>query len=82
MSVLGALAGDPESTDTATLATEEQQASPAKATPTTEAPESPGIGSPVRDGKFEFTVGKVDCGKSRIGSVDFGVRAQGQFCLV
>jgi hypothetical protein len=44
--------------------------------------EAPRIGNPVRDGKFEFTVRKVDCGKSRIGSVDFGVKAQGQFCFV
>ena len=52
-------------------------------TATTEAKnEAPGLGTPVRDGKFEFTVNKVDCGKKRIGTADFGTSAQGQFCLV
>lgn len=39
-------------------------------------------GSAVRDGKFEFTARKVDCGKRRIGSEYLDKRAQGQFCLV
>ena len=43
---------------------------------------APKLGTPVRDGKFEFTVNKVDCGKSRIGTADFGASAQGHFCLV
>lgn len=41
-----------------------------------------GLGDKVRDGKFEFTVKKVDCGKTRIGSAAFGTKAQGQFCFV
>jgi hypothetical protein len=41
-----------------------------------------GIGDPVRDGKFEFTVSKVDCGRSRVGTKDFGKSAQGQYCFV
>lgn len=40
------------------------------------------IGQPVRDGKFEFTVKKVKCDVNRVGPMDFGVEAQGQFCLV
>lgn len=52
------------------------------ATTATPAEQASGIGTPVRDGKFEFTVTKVDCGKSRIGSKDFGTTAQGQFCFV
>ena len=52
-------------------------------TRTTEAKtEAPGIGTPVRDGKFEFTVRKVECGKSKIGSSGIDKNAQGQFCLV
>lgn len=31
---------------------------------------------------FEFTVSKVTCDRQRIGTNDFGVDAQGQFCLV
>jgi hypothetical protein len=40
------------------------------------------IGQPVRDGKFEFTVTKVECDVNRVGTKDFGVEAQGQYCLV
>lgn len=43
---------------------------------------APGLNDAVRDGKFEFTVKKVDCGKTKIGSSMLGTKAQGQFCLV
>ncbi|BCJ53581.1 Mpr protein [Actinoplanes sp. NBRC 14428] len=55
----------------------------------TEAPEAkkpekkaPGLGDPVRDGKFEFTVTKLDCSKSKVGSAYLNKKAQGKFCLV
>jgi hypothetical protein len=42
-----------------------------------------GIGDPVRDGKFQFTVKKVTCGFRQIGTNQFlRKKAQGQFCLV
>ncbi|TQC41590.1 DUF4352 domain-containing protein [Rhodococcus sp. WS4] len=41
-----------------------------------------GIGSPVRDGKFEFTVTAVDPGISTIGTEPLTSTAQGQFVLV
>lgn len=41
-----------------------------------------GIGTPVRDGKFEFTVTAVDPGKSTIGTAPVSATAQGQFVLV
>lgn len=40
------------------------------------------LGQAVRDGKFEFVAQKVDCGKTQVGTADFGEKAQGQFCLV
>ncbi len=40
------------------------------------------IGTPVRDGKFEFTVTSLEPGVEHIGSDGFGVDAQGQFLLV
>jgi len=40
------------------------------------------IGTPVRDGKFEFTVTAVDPGKSTIGTGSLSKTAQGQFVLV
>lgn len=44
-------------------------------------PAAAAVGTPVRDGKFEFTVTSVEAGVARIGG-DFGVDAQGQFLLV
>ncbi len=46
------------------------------------APAAPGLNASVRDGKFEFVVTKVDCGKSQVGSNPLVKKAQGQFCLV
>ncbi|UCN14982.1 DUF4352 domain-containing protein [Cellulomonas iranensis] len=65
-------------------------ASPAASAPAGDTPpaeESPastaaGIGTPVRDGKFEFTVTGVEPGVTRVGDDMFGEDAQGQFLLV
>ncbi|NEC93298.1 DUF4352 domain-containing protein, partial [Streptomyces sp. SID12501] len=65
-------------------------ASPAASAPAGDTPpaeESPassvaGIGTPVRDGKFEFTVTGVEPGVTRVGDDMFGQDAQGQFLLV
>lgn len=56
-------------------------AAPAPA-PAAPAETIPGLNTPVRDGKFEFTVTNVDCGKAQIGSKYINKKAQGQFCLV
>jgi hypothetical protein len=60
-----------------------------KATKPTEAaeepaaePELPGVGDAVRDGKFEFTVTKVEPGVQEIGDEFLSQEAQGQFVLV
>jgi hypothetical protein len=37
-----------------------------------------GLNDPARDGKFEFTVTNIECGRTTIGPRE----AQGQFCLV
>jgi hypothetical protein len=39
-------------------------------------------GQPIRDGKFEFTVEKMKCGVTRVGSGVLNQKAQGQYCLV
>ena len=44
--------------------------------------EATGIGDPVRDGKFEFTVNSVECGETELGDDILSTTAQGQFCLV
>lgn len=40
------------------------------------------LGTPVRDGKFQFTVTNVRCNVTELGTPPFGTKAQGQFCLV
>lgn len=44
--------------------------------------ETPGIGDPARDGKFEFVIVKMGCGKTKLGTAPFDVKAQGEFCIV
>jgi len=41
-----------------------------------------GLNQAVRDGKFEFVVKSVTCGKAQVGNSTLGKKAQGQFCLV
>jgi hypothetical protein len=46
------------------------------------AAQAAGLNTAVRDGKFEFVVSAVDCGKTEIGSQYLNKKAQGQFCVV
>jgi len=58
---------------------------PAAEQPAAEQPAEPqtaGLGTPVRDGKFEFTVTAVEPGVARLGDDLFGQDAQGQYVLV
>jgi hypothetical protein len=83
--VVGALLGDPPAEESTTAQRESAGTqTPAQETrqPAETTPEAAGTGTPVRDGKFEFTVQRVECGKSRVGSRDFGQTAQGHFCFV
>ena len=43
---------------------------------------TPGLGDPVRDGRFEFVVRSVDCGARSVGDGIGRQAALGQFCLV
>lgn len=40
------------------------------------------IGQAARDGKFEFTVTSLECGKTKVGSEFLNRTAQGQFCMI
>jgi len=42
----------------------------------------PAIGQAVRDGKFEFTLTKIDCGATSVGTGYLTKTAQGQYCLL
>jgi len=46
------------------------------------APAAAGIGDTVKTGDWQFKVTDFDCGHSRVGSSDFGQKAQGQFCFL
>lgn len=42
----------------------------------------PALGTPVRDGKFEFTAKSMKCGVKAVGPSGFQQKAQGQYCLI
>jgi hypothetical protein len=50
--------------------------------PATTAAKMPGLGDPVRDGKFEFVVTRVDCSRSTVVFEHLKRTAAGTFCLV
>ncbi len=78
-------AASADDTSTAAVAdsTEGQSegASEADASEAEEEDEAPGLKTPVRDGKFEFTVKSFECGEDKIGASFMAERAQGQFCI-
>lgn len=39
------------------------------------------LNQPAKDGKFQFTVTKMDCSKTSIGKSPLSQKAQGKFCL-
>jgi len=57
---------------------------PAASAPVASAPAgaASGVGTSVRDGKFEFTVQKNQSGVASLGTTDFGVKPQGSFSVV
>jgi hypothetical protein len=55
---------------------------PAGKAKTTPAKKSAGVGSKVRDGKFEFVVTGMDCSKSKVGNEYLNTTAQGKFCVI
>ena len=62
--------------------TSRRQVVPAR-TPDPTATPTAGIGQPARDGKFEFTVSKLECGPTTVGTNQYlQEQAQGQFCLL
>jgi hypothetical protein len=89
--LIGAVSSVSTSTTAAPVAapdtTVEDTTATTKAPATTRAPASTarqtGLNRAVRDGKFEFTVTKVDCTKRTVGSNEFTrTEASGVFCIV
>ncbi|GAA2650439.1 MULTISPECIES: DUF4352 domain-containing protein [Streptomyces] len=73
LGVLGSLGGQDS--------TAPPPATKAKAKAVTDSGRLPGVGEPARDGKFEFTVTRLQPGVGHIGGA-YGQDAQGQFYLV
>jgi hypothetical protein len=69
---------EPAGAEAATTAPAKQAAGKAE----TKQDKKPGLNDPVRDGKFEFTVTRVKCGATKVGSSLLGEKAQGQYCLI
>ena len=61
---------------------EGENASGNTATSSENAAKTAGLNTTVRDGKFEFVVSKVECGKSQVGGQVLNKKAQGQYCFV
>jgi hypothetical protein len=83
--IIGAITGGGEKTnDTAADVPAAVEAGKTAATkPAAKAPaKKAGIGSKVRDGKFEFVVTGVDCSKTKVGDQYLNTTAQGRFCIV
>ncbi|MBD2759428.1 DUF4352 domain-containing protein [Yimella sp. cx-573] len=59
-----------------------QAASSSKAKETKQEKKDPGLNTPVRDGKFEFTVTKVQTGVKTVGDQYLNQQAQGQYVLI
>jgi hypothetical protein len=77
--VVGAAGGDKTNTKTESSAQESQ----APQNNESNKEEIAGIGTAVKDGKFEFTVKSFECGKPSVGTNEFMTKtAQGQFCLL
>lgn len=73
----------PAAKQAATTAPAKPVAAKPSAAPKPAAPKVPGIGTKVRDGKFEFVVSSVKCGIAKVGTSEYlQKKAQGQFCAV
>lgn len=75
-------AAQPAATGASQPADEPTQAQPTAEQPAAEEPAAAGVGTPVRDGKFEFTVTQVETGVKHVGNDVVGQDAQGQFVLL
>lgn len=87
VSVASGLGGDEPAGTTGTVGTTGTGDAAAEGEPDGQAPAAPeetvpGIGTAVRDGKFEFTVTAVEPGVASVGDELLSVDAQGQFVLV
>lgn len=78
--IIASAAGGGSETSTSSSGGDNKQSDTAKTDGT---PAMAKIGEVARDGKFEFTVASMECGKASVGTNEYLTKqAQGQFCLV
>lgn len=71
----GAIGGDKSTSNTST--------SDSSSTSTSPKAQTAKIGETANDGKFQFTVSSIQCGKSSVGANQYLTKqAQGQYCLL
>jgi len=80
--VLISVASKGGETTTADPAGSQSQPTQPKATNKPPAPAAAGVGDKVSAGDWDFTVTKIKCGVSRVGSQYLNKNPQGQFCLL
>jgi hypothetical protein len=84
--ILNGLSSPPDQTAQSTAETspigDEEAPEASEPEPEASGPPTYEIGEKATDDSYQFTVTKIRCGVSRIGSSDWGEKAQGQFCLV
>lgn len=80
--LLGSLAAVNGSKNPGTTSTAGESDSNAAGDAAQSTPALPGLGTPVRDGKFEFVVEGAEGGKTQIGNEFLSKAAQGEFVLV
>lgn len=80
--LIAVIAGAGGSSDTASNSTSTDNSSTNNAE-NTQADAMAKIGEPARDGKFEFVVKGIECGKKSVGTNEYLTKTpQGQFCLL
>lgn len=83
ISVIGGLAGSPDEEPVAAAPEPTASAEPAAEPEPEPEPTAPGIGDPVRDGKFEFVVTEVQTGLPSVGEDSWDYEeAQGTYTIV
>lgn len=74
---------NPKSNDSNSQPAQPNDSNPKPAQPNDKTASMPKIGQVAKDGKFEFTVTGIECGKTTVGTNQYLTKdAQGQFCLL
>ena len=83
LAIIGGAAGGGNKTGNNSSTTNTNETQNAEQAKTESKPAMAKIGEPARDGKFEFTVKSVECGKTSVGTNQYLTKTpQGQYCFM